>query len=109
MIPIQAPLLEVLDFNAIPFVPMDHEMYFFEHGDQGDQAVFRLANGLYISIVRHRLSYGGDRGQFEIMVFDELNSDGREVKGITDSDGILGYLEPRDVTETLIKLAGATP
>jgi hypothetical protein len=107
MIPIEAPLLEALDFNAVPFTDMDHEMYHFESGDPGDQAVVRLANGMYLSIVRHRLSYGGDRGQFEIMVFDEMNPDGLAVPGITDEDGIIGYLEPRDVTDTLIKLAGA--
>jgi hypothetical protein len=106
MMIIDAPLLENLDFSAISFVPMDHEFYWFEHGDPGEQAVFRLHNDLLISLVRHRLSMGGDRGQYEAMVFTETQPEGAEVKGITDSDGIVGYLEPRDVTELLIKLAG---
>lgn len=100
------PLLERLDFWAIEFSPMDHEMYQFETGDPGEQALFRLANGLYVSIVRHRLSYGGDRGQYELMTLTDRDPNGVEVAGITNSDGIVGHLEPRDVTDMLIKLAG---
>lgn len=109
MTPIDAPLLKDLNFAAIEFVPMDHPMYYFEGGDQGEQSLFRLSNGLYISIVRHKMSYGGDRGQYEIMTMTaESDTTGVEVKGITDSDGIIGYLEPRDVTDVLVKLSGVS-
>lgn len=108
MIDIDAPLLKDLNFAAIEFVPMDHEMYWFESGDQGEQSLFRLPNGLYISIVRHRLSFGGDRGQYEIMTMTASSTEGVEVKGITDSDGVLGNLEPRAVTDALIKLSGVS-
>ena len=102
------PLLTELDFAAIEFFPMDHPMYAFATGDPGEQSLFRLANGMHISIVRHRLSYGGDRGQYEIMVLGtDASGSGTEVVGVTDEDGIVGYLEPRAVTDCLAKLAGA--
>lgn len=101
-------LLEQLEFSAIRFVSMDHPMYAFETGDPGEQSLFRLANGLCISIVRHRLSYGGDRGLYEIMVLSSPEAlEGTELPGITDQDGIIGNLEPRDVTDVLTKIAGA--
>lgn len=108
MTPIDAPLLKDLNFAAIEFQPMDHPMYHFEGGDPGEQSLFRLSNGLYISIVRHNMSYGGDRGQYEIMTMNASDTVGVEVKGITDSDGIIGYLEPRDVTDVLVKLSGVS-
>jgi hypothetical protein len=102
------PLLEQLEFTAIEFFPMDHPMYAFATGDPGEQSLFRLPNGLHISIVRHRLSYGGDRGQYEIMVLGrDATGSGMGVTGVTDQDGIIGYLEPRAVTDALVQLAGA--
>lgn len=101
------PQLAALEFAAIEFFPMDHPMYAFDTGDPGEQSLFRLANGLHISIVRHRLSYGGDRGQYEIMVLGTDSAGmGEAITGITDDDGIVGYLEPRAVTECLVQLAG---
>ena len=108
MIPIQAPMLTSFEFKDLEFSPMDHEMYWFDSGDQGEQAVYRLTNSIYVSIVRHRYSYGGERGQYEIMTFSDSNPNGVEVLGITDADGIVGNLEPRDVGSVLEKLAGAT-
>jgi len=109
MIPIQAPLLSSFEFKDIEFAPMDHEMYWFDTGDEGEQALYRLPNGVYVSIVRHRFSYGGDRGQYEIMTFTDTSPNGVAVEGITDGDGIIGFLEPRDVGLKLKQLAGATP
>ena len=106
MTPLDAPLLTRLEFGAIEFVPMDHEMYWFDSGDRGEQALFRLANGVLVSIVRHRLSYGGDRGQYEIMTLTDSEPHGRCIPGCTDEQGIAGHLEPRDVTQLLTKLAG---
>ena len=105
----EVALLKDLSFGAIEFVPMDHPMYAFEHGDPGEQSLFRLANGLHISIVRHNLSYGGDRGQYEIMILDSAtDAQGREIKGITDTDGTIGFLEPRAVSDVLVKIAGVS-
>lgn len=103
---LDAPLLKELNFFAIEFAPMDFELYHFDHGDPGEQALFKLPNDLHISVVRHKLSYGGDRGLYEVMVLNTSTGEGREIPGITDSDGIVGNLEPRDVTDMLIKLAG---
>jgi len=108
MIPIQAPLLTSFEFKDIEFAPMDHEMYWFDSGDTGEQAVYRLANNMYVSIVRHRYSYGGDRGLYEIMTFSDSNPNGVAIKDITDDDGIVGFLEPRDVKSVLERIAGAT-
>ena len=106
MIPITAPTLTEFDFAKLEFSPMDHEMYWFDTGDQGEQAVYKLPNGYLVSIVRHRYSYGGDRGQYEIMVFTDSHTEGVAVPGITNSDGIIGNLEPRDVGLQLARLAG---
>jgi len=39
------------------------------HGRGGIQACYELGNGWYISIARHKLTYGREKGLYEIAIF----------------------------------------
>jgi len=43
------------------------------------------------------------------MILDSAtDAQGREIKGITDTDGTIGFLEPRAVSDVLVKIAGVS-
>ncbi len=63
-------------------------------------AVFR--NGFEVSIVKHRFSYGGKKGLYEIGVF---NAAGSMCDPLGWNDTVLGWLRPEDVEKELDKIA----
>lgn len=75
----------------------------------GHQIVFRFPNNLGASVVRHKHSYGGRQGLWELAVIGFSAKD-PESKGwvltyeTEVSDDVLGYLTEEDVSEHLIKI-----
>lgn len=67
----------------------------------GTQTLVFFSNGYGASVVRHRFSYGGDRGLFEIAVLAG-NADNWNITYDTHiTDDVLGYLNDDDVKNTL--------
>jgi hypothetical protein len=71
-----------------------------EHIDDGIQGLVELKNGLEVSIVKHRFSYGSDKGLYEIGVF--LNDELVTPKGWDDQ--VKGYLDEDGVEQTIFEL-----
>ena len=67
----------VINFNDLQFKP--HPMGF------GKQAVIQFSNGFGASVIKHKYSYGGKKGLWEVALLkgDELfyNADFPDVKG----------------------------
>ena len=58
----------------------------------------QFENGFGASIVKHKYSYGGENGLYELAV---LNKDGELTYDTSISDDVLGYLSEEDVTKLL--------
>lgn len=67
----------------------------------GYSRIVRFDNGYRASVVCNKMSYGGDRGLFEIAI---LNKDGKiDYKSPLTND-VLGFLDFSDVVEILEKI-----
>ena len=68
------------------------------HGDGAVQAYVELKNGFDVSVVKHKYSYGGEKGLYEIGVFDAQRGG---VDAMCDplewGDTVKGWLAPEDV------------
>jgi hypothetical protein len=61
----------------------------------------QFENGYGASIVKHKYSYGGDKGLYEVAVLDS----GGEITYTTPiTDDVIGYLRPEDVTDVIEKI-----
>ena len=65
---------------------------------RGIQALIPFRNGFEVSIVKHQFSYGGDKGLYEIGVF---NAAGRMCDPLDWGDTVKGWLTPESVIEEL--------
>lgn len=64
---------------------------------------------LTLSVVKHSGSYGGQKGLYEIGMFDEDNHTMVEVPGITqEGDTVKGFLSEMDVQNIIEKLKQKT-
>ena len=72
-----------------------------EHIDGGIQGFVELDNGFELSVVRHKFSYGSDKGLYEIGVF--LNGELVTRKGWDDQ--VKGWLDKDGVEQTIAELA----
>lgn len=72
----------------------------------GEQGLIRLDNGLEISIVRNDLSYGGDKGLYEM---GAMKPDGGMVHIEEWGDQVKGWLRPEDIDKELEILQGLRP
>ena len=72
-----------------------------EHIDGGIQGFVELDNGFELSVVRHKFSYGSDKGLYEIGVF--LNGELVTPKGWDDQ--VKGWLDKDGVEQTIAELA----
>mgnify|MGYP001227681908 CR=1 FL=1 len=72
------------------------------HGEGAIQAYVELPNGFDVSIVKHRGSYGSEKGLYEIGVFDAQR---RGMDAMCDplewGDTVKGWLAPEDVDKEL--------
>ena len=68
------------------------------HGEGAKQAIAGFENGYDVSVVKHKGSYGSDKGLYEIGVFDALD---RMRDPLGWGDTVKGYLTPEGVEKEL--------
>lgn len=71
----------------------------FAFTDDGIQYIYRFDNGIKVSVVLSRYSYGGPKGYFEIGVFN--HGEMWYNNPITGSDSVMGWLTWEQVQEKL--------
>ena len=88
-----------MKFNELKFKDISDT-----HGPCGIQAYVELGNGFDVSVVKHKFSYGGDKGLYEIGVFDSQRV-GVGVGAMCDpldwGDTVKGHLTPEGVEKEL--------
>ena len=72
------------------------------HGEGEVQAYVELGNGYDVSVVKHKFSYGGEKGLYEVGVF----FDNHMVDPADWGDTVKGWLTP-DAVETELELIKA--
>lgn len=75
---------------------------------RGEQKVYRFPNGYGASVVRHRHSYGGATGHWELAVIRFPGAASDEFDLVYDTpitDDVIGYLSDAHVAETLVLIA----
>ena len=86
-----------MTFEELPFGDISET-----HGEGAIQAYVDLGNGFDVSVVKHKFSYGGDKGLYEMGVFDNQR---RGVNAMSDpldwGDTVKGWLTPQDVEQEL--------
>jgi len=71
----------------------------------GEQRLYRYANGYGASVVCHEYSYGGNDGLWELAVI-QWHGDGFSLVYDTPvTDDVIGYLSDDDVTKLLCEIA----
>lgn len=74
----------------------------------GTQDIYRFDNDYGASVVRHRFSYGGDQGLFELAVIEfessKSNKHYRLVYNTPIADDVIGYLTKKEVNQILGKI-----
>ena len=71
------------------------------HGEGAIQAYVELPNGYDVSVVKHKYSYGGEKGMYEIGCFFNNHM----VDPADWGDTIKGWLNPEDVEKELDSIA----
>lgn len=92
-------LLELMDSDFKTFKDIKFEM--MDSFYDGVRSNTMFDNGYGISVVRHRYSYGGPSGLYEIAILD---SDGNLTYNTPITNDVIGYLTPKEVTEIMIKV-----
>ena len=82
-----------MKFVELDFKPMEHT--------GGVQAIERFPNGYGVSIVKHRFSYGGPEGLYELAVLKFTGEDWDLTYDTPVTDDVEGRLTPEEV-ETLL-------
>ena len=72
------------------------------HGEGAIQSYVELGNGYDASVVKHKGSYGNEKGLYEIGVF---SGDYRMCDPLDWGDTVKGWLTPEDVEATLKQLS----
>ena len=92
-------LLELMDSDFKTFKDIKFEM--MDSFYDGVRSNTMFDNGYGISVVRHRYSYGGPSGLYEIAILD---SDGNLTYNTPITNDVIGYLTPKEVTEFMVKI-----
>ena len=74
------------------------ELKFEDVEGRGIQAWVSFRNGFSVSIVKHQFSYGGEKGFYEMGVFD---ASGSMCDPLGWGDDVKGWLTPEDVEKEL--------
>ena len=74
------------------------ELKFEQVEGRGIQAWVPFRNGFQVSVVKHQYSYGGEKGLYEIGVF---NAASRMCDPLGWGDDVKGWLTPQDVEQEL--------
>lgn len=93
LVPVFLPML-----RAVPNVTVTKAFPLFG----GGVLHVRFPNGYGASIIRHRGSYGGGDGLFEVGV---LGQDGTLTYATPITDDVIGYLTPQGVADLLARIA----
>lgn len=73
----------------------------------GTQDLYEFANGYGASVIRHRWSYGGARGLFELAVIewdDKYDAGWNLIYDVPDADDLVGHLTADEVQERLAQI-----
>ena len=75
----------------------------FKKNPQKDGVITRIIfdNGYGASVVKHKHSYGGDKGLYELAV---LGKDGHITYDTPITNDVIGYLRDIDVTDVMEKI-----
>lgn len=92
-------LLELMDSDFKTFKDIKFEM--MDSFYDGVRSNTMFDNGYGISVVRHRYSYGGPSGLYEIAVLDK---DGEITYSTPITSDVIGYLTPKEVTEIMVRI-----
>ena len=72
------------------------------HGEGAIQAYVELGNGFDVSVVKHKFSYGGEKGLYEIGIFDAQRMGVNAMCDPLDwGDTVKGWLTSEDVEKEL--------
>lgn len=71
---------------------------------EGIQKVYFFPNGYGASVIRHSFSYGGDQGLWELAVLKGTLEKYELCYTTEITDDVLGYLDNKEVEETLSKI-----
>ena len=70
------------------------------HGDNAVQAYVELENGYDVSVVKHKHSYGSEKGMYEMGCFYNNHM----VDPIDWGDTVKGWLNPEDVEKEIASI-----
>jgi hypothetical protein len=69
---------------------------------KGVQRIYKFPNGYGASVVKHKYSYGGDKGLWELAVINNITDEGFDMCYNTEiTDDVIGYLNDPDVDRLL--------
>ena len=69
-----------------------------------NRVLITFKNGYCLSIIRGTMTYGGDKGLFEIAPFNKENEMDGSIIGVFDDD-VLGYLSVEEVNKYIEEIA----
>jgi hypothetical protein len=87
--------LKFKSFNDLDFIPDSYV--------DGVYARMMFPNGYGVSVVRHKFSYGGPQGLYELAVLDKNGDLTYDTKVTND---VVGHLDVDDVTKYMILVQG---
>ena len=83
--------------KAIKFQDLEFEDISKTHGEDAIQTYLEFENGYDISVVKHKYSYGGEKGMYEVGCFYNNHM----VDPADWGDTVKGWLTPEDVETEL--------
>ena len=83
--------------KAIKFQDLEFKDISKTHGENAVQTYLEFENGYDISVVKHKYSYGGEKGMYEIGCFYNNHM----VDPADWGDTVKGWLNPEDVEKEI--------
>ena len=83
--------------KAIKFQDLEFEDISKTHGEDAIQTYLEFENGYDISVVKHKYSYGGEKGMYEIGCFYNNHM----VDPADWGDTVKGWLNPEDIEKEI--------
>ena len=104
------------EYNVRICLATNHLRRTHHNDENGEQRLFKFKNGYGASVVRHKHSYGGSKGLWELAVLKDM---GKNTKMYDDvewlqtydicydtpiTNDVVGWLKNGDVFDTLVKI-----
>ena len=83
--------------KAIKFQDLEFKDISETHGENAVQTYLEFENGYDISVVKHKFSYGGEKGMYEVGCFYNNHM----VDTASWGDTVKGWLNPEDVEKEI--------